>query len=248
MKRLVIFTLAVSVPLLAGCCPIPDISGFIPVSDEALEGSGTLVTEEFALTGFEKVEVSHAFTVDITQGDAFSVVVRIDDNLAQHLRVEKQGSTLRIGLDRGRNFRATTAMAEVTMPELMGLELSGASHCRVSGFDSTEGLTVQASGASHLSGEIEAGDVRFDVSGASSVTLRGSAEGAVIGASGASHVDLADFPVGNADVEASGASTVTVNASERLDAQASGASHIKYLGSPSLGTVDTSGASSVEAQ
>jgi len=54
--------------------------------------------------------------------------------------------------------------------------------------------------------------------------------------------------VGDADVEASGASTVTVNASERLDANASGASHIKYLGNPSLGTVDTSGGSSVEAQ
>ena len=138
--------------------------------------------------------------------------------------------------------------AEITMPELTGLELSGATRGTVSGFDSTEGLTVQVSGASRLSGDIQAGDVRFDVSGAGRVTLSGSGEDAVIGASGASHMDLADFPVVDANVEASGASTVTVNASGRLDADASGASHVKYLGSPSLGTVDTSGGSSIEPE
>jgi hypothetical protein len=248
MKRLVIFTLVVAVPLLTACCPIPDISGLIPASGEFLEGSGTLVTEEYALTGFDKVDASHAFTVDITQGDTFSVVVSIDDNLAQYLRVEKQGSTLRIGLSPGRNYRAMTATADVTMPELTGLELSGASHGSVSGFDSTEGLTVQVSGASHLTGDIEAGDVRFSVSGASRVTLSGSAQAVVVDVSGASHVDLADFPVADADVEASGASTVTVSASGTLDANASGASHVKYLGSPSLGSVETSGASSVERE
>ena len=50
----------------------------------------------------------------------------------------------------------------------------------------------------------------------------------------------------DANVEASGASEVTVNASGRLDADASGASDVYYLGSPILGRIDTSGASSVE--
>ncbi len=49
----------------------------------------------------------------------------------------------------------------------------------------------------------------------------------------------------DADVEASGASTVTVNLSGTLDADASGASRVLYLGNPSLGRIDTSGASSI---
>jgi len=248
MKSLVIFTIVVSVPFLSACCPIPDISALIPASGEALDGSGALVTEEFALTGFDRVEASHAFEVNVAQGDTFSVVVSIDDNLAQYLRVEKRGSTLNIGLDPRRNYRNTDARAEVTMPELTGLQLSGATHGTIGGFDSAGGFTVEVSGASHLTGDIQTGDFLLDASGASRVTLSGSARGVVIDVSGASHVDLADFAAVNADVEASGASTVTVNASGRLDANASGASHIKYLGSPSLGTVDTSGASSVEAQ
>ncbi len=65
-------------------------------------------------------------------------------------------------------------------------------------------------------------------------------------ASGSSDVDLSDFPVADAGIDASGASTVTVNPSGRLDVEASGASNVYYLGEPSLGTIDTSGASSVE--
>jgi hypothetical protein len=248
MKKHVLFTLIVMVLLVIACSAFPDLSGLIPASDAVIQGSGTLVTEEFHLSGFDKVDVSYAFTADITQGDTFSVVVSIDDNLVQYLRVEKQGSTLKIGLDPGRLYLATRATAEVTMPELTGLALSGASHGAVTGFTSANALEVDVSGASHLSGDVEAGDARLDVSGASHATLSGSGQDVTIDASGASHVDLADFPVADAQVEASSASHVTVNPSGRLDVDASGASHVTYLGRPTLGSIDTSGGSSVEPE
>ena len=50
----------------------------------------------------------------------------------------------------------------------------------------------------------------------------------------------------DANIEASGASKVTVNASGRLDADVSGASHVYYVGSPSLGKIETLIGSSVE--
>ena len=228
-----------AVPLLAGCTLLQELS---------ITGSGNVVTQEFALTGFDKVDVSNAFTVEISQGDTFSVVVRVDDNIVEHLQVVKQGSTLKIGLKPGRSYTMlrATMQATVTMPELTGLDLSGASHVTITGFKSTKALDVDSSGASHLRGDIEAGNVSFDVSGASHVTLSGSAEDVAIDASGASHVDLAGFPVNDANVKASGASHVTVKPSGRLDVEASGASDVYYLGSPALGKVDTSGASSVE--
>jgi len=227
------------VALLAGCGVLQEIS---------ITGSGNVVTQDFALTGFDKVDVSHAFKVDISQGDTFSVVIRIDDNLVQYLEVVKRGSTLKIGLEPARRYgiRNATLESQVTMPELTGLDLSGASHGTITGFKSTKALDVDLSGASHLAGDIEAGDGRFDVSGASHVTLSGSAQDVTIDADGASHVNLADFPLADADVEASGASNVTVNASGKLDVNARGASHVYYLGSSTLGKVDTSGGSSVE--
>ena len=219
----------------AGCTP--------PIT--GVSGSGNLVTREERLSGFDMVDASHAFKVDIRQGESFSVVVRIDDNLLDYLILEKQGSTLRIGLKPNLSIRKHTAEAEVTMPELTGLELSGASRATVTGFDSAQPLRLELSGASHVDGDIEAGDTRIDASGASHVDLQGSGADLTLGASGASIVDLSDFLVVDADVEASGASKATVSAGGRLDVNASGASTVRYLGKPAMGRIDTSGASSI---
>ena len=212
-----------------------------------ITGSGNVVTQEEAISGFDKVEVSHAFKVNISQGETFSVVVHIDDNLLQYLEVVKQGSTLKIGLKTERISRDTTREAEVTMPDLTGLDLRGASQVTLTGFKSTNALNLDLSAASHLRGDIEAGDVRLDVSDTSQVTLRGSAGDVTMDdVSGASTVDLADFPVVNANVTARDSSVITVNASGTLDVDASGASEVYYVGDPTLGEIETSDESSVE--
>ena len=133
------------------------------------------------------------------------------------------------------------------MPDLTGLDLRGASQVTLTGFKSTNALNLDLSAASHLRGDIEAGDVRLDVSDASQVTLRGSAGDVTMDdVSGASTVDLADFPVVNANVTARDTSVITVNASGTLDVDASGASEVYYIGNPTLGEIETSDESSVE--
>lgn len=119
-----------------------------------LTGSGNVVTQEEEITGFDRVNVSHAFHVEITKAEAFRVVVRVDDNLRQYLRVTKRGSTLMIGLEPGRlsTVRRATLEAEITMPELTGIGLSGSSQVTITGFESTNPLDVDASGASELRG------------------------------------------------------------------------------------------------
>lgn len=216
----------------------------------SITGSGDLMTQEEDLSGFDRIDVSHAFQVNVRAGDDFEVTIRVDDNIVEHLEAAKEGHTLRIGLKRDQryNIRNATLEAEVTMPELTALELSGASDATVTGFRTTKHVDLDLSGASSVRGDIEAGDARFDLSGASQVQLVGSAGDVMIEASGASVVALENFAVRDADVDASGTSRVTVNVSGRLDAEASGASHVIYLGSPTLGKQDTSGTSSVQGQ
>jgi ribosomal protein L31 len=221
--------------------------GFIG-EEVVLAGSGNVVAQEEPITDFGKVAVSHAFHVNISQGPGFSVVIRADDNLFEYIQVTKLGDTLKIGLKPGRRCcnGSVTLEADVSMPELTGLDLSGASYANITGFESDKSLDVDVSGASHLRGDIEAGDATFDLSGASQATLSGSAHNVSVEASGASHANLSDFPMDDADINVSGASSAVVNVSGVLNADASGASHVFYTGEPTMGDVDTSGASTVE--
>jgi len=230
--------LLITVVLLAGC------------GAGSLTGSGNVVTQEEVFTKFDRLEVSHGFQVEVKEGDSFSVVIRADDNLMDEVQVTKRGDSLSIGLKPGysNGIIHGTLEADVTMPELSGLDLSGGSHVTLDGFNVSNTLSADLSGGSHLKGEVEAADAVFEVSGGSWVTLSGSAGNLRVNASGGSYAELGDLAVADANVDASGASHITVNPSGTLDADASGASHVRYIGNPIMGTIDADGTSSIKAE
>jgi hypothetical protein len=211
----------------------------------ALVGSGNLETETYTFADFDAVEISSAFEFEIEQSNSYGIEITADDNVMEYVRVSQDGQTLKIGLRTATWLGPVTLEAAVTMPELGGLEVSGASRGTVSGFSSTGDLAIQISGASRVTGDITAGDVDFDISGASSLELDGSANDMVADVSGASSLKLDDFTVGNANVDFSGASSGTINLDGRLDADLSGASRLWYIGEPTMGAIDTSGASTI---
>ena len=213
---------------------------------QTLRGSGNTVTREFDFSDFDQISVEHAFQGAITRGDAYRVVVTVDDNLEEYLQVVQDGSRVTIGFNEPILLRDATLDYEITLPALTSLSASGASSARATGFESAEPFTADASGASRIEGTLTTGDLTLTASGASTISLAG-AGGAVRGnASGASTLDLEEFTAASADVEASGASTVTINTGGQLDARASGASNIYYLGNPTLGNLEESGGSNVE--
>ena len=238
MFKIRILVLLVVVALLAGC-------GLASTT-----GSGNVVTQEEAISGFDRLDFDQGFQVDVNQGEIFGVVIRVDDNLLEDVQVVKEGRTLKIGLKPGTSYNLVdvTLEADVTMPELIGLDLSGGSHITLKEFTSAAALDAVLSGGSHLKGDVKADDVSFDLEGGSHVTLSGSAADLTVEAGGGSHAKLADLQVVNASVMASGGSHATVNPSGTLDAVAKGGSHVKYLGSPTMGTIDDDGSSSIQQE
>lgn len=240
-STILVMCVVMAAVLLAGCA-LPNLV--------TTGGSGTVVTQEKAFADFDSLDVSQGFNVNVSQGDAFSVVIRISENQLERLRVIKEGNTLEIGLEPGGFFDTgnVTLEADVTMPELTGIDLSGGSHVTLNNLRSAAALDAKLSGGSHLNGEIEAGDVSFDLSGGSHATLSGTADNLKLDAGGGSHAKLGDFAVVDASVNASGGSHATVNPSGRLDAVSRGGSHVRYVGDPTLGTMNVDNSSTLKQQ
>jgi len=207
---------------------------------------GNLKTEEMEFSGFTAVEVGEAFEVSITQSSSFSVVITADEKIIGNIEVTQTENTLKIGLDPGVISGVLFRKAEITMPELDSLILSGATRGTAEGFSSSNVFTLGLSGASSLQmSDINMGDAEIEVSGASTLNASGTANDIVALVSGASDVDLSDFPVNDVDVNLSGASRATVNLDGRLDAELSGASTLEYIGDPTMGDINTSGDSTI---
>jgi len=269
MKKMIIPAAVLPVLLLvtflvSGC-------GVILVPENGETEAGEMETRQYDFTEFTRVDIGSAFEYEIQQADTYSVSITANSNLFDDIRVAKAGQTLEIGVELPgvavTIFNASPNLkALITMPQLQGLDSSGATNGTVTSFRSDDNLDVAVSGASTVKLEdIASGDTAFDISGASKVTgdiavkdlelevsgastvqLKGSANSLAVDGSGASHLKLADLKMGNADVTLSGASDATINLVGRLDADLSGASTLEYIGEPTLGIMDTTGASTVK--
>ncbi|MBR7026138.1 MAG: DUF2807 domain-containing protein [Bacteroidales bacterium] len=105
-------------------------------------------------------------------------------------------------------------------------KVEGASRLTFNGRASDFDAEVAASSELNVTGVLQ--DVNIEVKGASKAELMGQGVDLDATVSGASRLKAEEFPVTNAKIEAKGASNVTVDASESLKADISGASACKY--------------------
>ncbi|MDI9865897.1 MULTISPECIES: head GIN domain-containing protein [Bacteroidota] len=208
--------------------------------------------KDFNLSGFNEIEMSSAFVIDVTQGSTFKVhadAERSED--LEDLEVKVSGKRLIARYkDKGSwgwNKNRKRVHFTIVVPDIKVLDFSGATKSKISGFNDLEYLKVQFSGASSSEISVNVDKLLFDISGASNVTLRGKGSIMKLDASGASKFNALDFVAKDADLDVSGATSVRVNASKTLNVEASGASSVRYRGTPSVRS-DASGASSVRSE
>lgn len=211
-----------------------------------VRGSGHITPETRSVSAFTHVDVSGAIDVFVKQDSSTSIKVEADDNIQQYIRVEANGLTLEIYTEDGFNLRPSHKIkVYVSNPHFNGFQVSGASSIMSENeINSSETVTVNLSGASEGTLDINAPKVNVEATGASSAHLRGKTKDLDANASGASKIRGFELLSENANVDVSGASHAEVYASVRLDGDASGASHVSYLGNAS-NSVQTSGASHV---
>lgn len=222
MKKisLAIFILALTIGLIfsASCSSV----GITTVT--GIKGSGTSKTEQRNVTGFREVEAGGAVNLEVDAGKEFSLTVQGDDNLLQYIKTEVSGNTLKIHSE-GKISPTAKLNIKISMPALEGLDVSGASDAKIM--------------------NVKADLLELKASGASEITVNGEANELKAEASGASEIDAENLRTESANVGASGASSAIVSANDSLDVEASGASKIYYTGEPKNVKQNASGASSI---
>jgi len=224
---------------------------------------------------FTKIRVSSAISLYLSQGKQEAVAVSAgDDKYTVRIKTEVRDGVLKIFVENGAwnnwNWGNRSLKAYVTITDIEGLDISGASTVKVAdglnvnnfdlqlsgastlkiegGINSSNGgsMNMEISGASNMTTALKAGDIKFNLTGASQANVEGTATGLNVEASGASDFKGFGLAIENARVDASGASTVNITVTKKLDAQASGASSVGYKGDAVITNLDVSGASNVK--
>lgn len=199
---------------------LPSVSFF-----SGLKGSGKVVSQTRDVSQFNGINAGGVFLINVKAGQDFKVSVSADDNLLPYISTRVENGILRIETEK-RFSTHNRIKVDISAPKINKIDLSGASKLTLDGV-SNDSLAVKASGACKA-------------------TISGTTGELSIEMSGASNLDAGGLESGNVTIDGSGASNAYVKASEKLKADLSGASNVRYSGNPSEVIKDTSGAASVK--
>jgi phage shock protein PspC (stress-responsive transcriptional regulator) len=212
-------------------------------------GSGR---RSFAETGFSRVSVAGGYRVVVRHADAFKIEAAGDESGLKNLQIEQEGDELKIGPrnsgffsgEAGRN--QSKVLIAISMPNVERLELAGAVHADLGGFERQSELRVEQAGASHLRLNGNYGTLRLEQAGACRTTATGHADELHLEAAGACELAGANLQTRSAVVNVAGICKARLNVSESIKGDAVGASEIAYSGKPNSVKVESTGPSSIK--
>ena len=161
--------------------------------------------------GFREIKAGNAVVLLISVQEEFAVTVEGEENLLRDLKTKVEGETLVIST-KGAISPTNKVRVKISMPELLALELWGASEASVTNTKSDS--------------------LKLQVGGSSNVTIGGETKSLTAAANGASKIDAENLKAENADVKTAGTSELTVSATGDLTAEAIGASTVYYTPEP----------------
>jgi hypothetical protein len=211
-----------------------------------IRGSGNIVTETRATGNFTGVSAGGAYEVEIKNGPVTEVKVEADDNIIKYIETRVSGNTLHIETRDGVNFNDGHFKVYVTAPEINNIHSSGAASIAIRNIlKNDKKITLEASGAAGINGEVDAPEIEAEASGASNIKVSGHTRNYKAEASGSADLETGELMSETTKIHTSGAASAHVYSSISLNADASGAGSINYSGAGTT-VVKTSGAASVK--
>jgi hypothetical protein len=200
-----------------------------------IHGSGHIVSQDRAASGFSQVDLQGSGDVILTQGTSEGVRIETDDNLVDYVTTEVVGDTLYLSVKNPQGemiWPSHSITYYVEFKSLKGITLDGSGDISTKSID-TDGLVLQINGS---------GDIQVDALAARSVvsTIRGSGDCSITGKANTQAVEIIgsgdyvapDLESQTASVSITGSGNAVVRASISLDVRITGSGDVNYYGNP----------------
>ncbi len=176
------------------------------------------VTQNYDLTGFDRIEIAGVYDLDVRVGPDFSIELSGEREEMERVEASVENGVLYLEKSKRKKMgfgfkdRDETIDATITLPSLTALEISGVVDGRITGIDADE--------------------FSLDLSGVGDITLDGECGSLDADVSGVGDLDARALECASVEVDVSGVGDASVFASEEVDAEVSGMGDIDVYGSP----------------
>lgn len=198
------------------------------------------LNDQYGLKDFKSLDLSGLFDVRIEQGDVFAVQMTGSESEKKRYEVYLDQETLVIEYKNKDKFFWKKDLFDddkvkitITMPELKELSVQGAGKLKFDGFRSQD-IEVKLTGAVNGDGDIYAENLTVELTGASTLELKGEGQFLEANLTGACGLRAYNYQVNHAIVEAQGASSAKVFVTNKLEIDKGVASSVSHRGDPEV--------------
>jgi hypothetical protein len=209
-----------------------------------VKGNENPVVENRSISGFDQVNASSDFQVEIYYDSIFNVAVNAEENLIHYIKTDVSGNVLHIGVKNHCNLDPNyPIIVRVYLPVLTATHLSGSGSISVDTFN-VEQLDADISGSGNISIISYTHRITASVSGSGEFNLSGTSDEADFDISGSGDIRSLNLMTKNCSAKISGSGNIYTSVSDLLDVNISGSGDVYYSGSPVI-DISISGSGSV---
>jgi hypothetical protein len=191
---------------------------------------------------FNKIVVGGAATIYFTQSDTFSVKVIANELEINNINTTVTDSVLYV---KAKGIFKQDYRVYIKANNINQLTASGVSKIISTNSINSDSLSLDASGASEMDLIVASKKIDILLTGASQISISGNTQSLQSNLNGASTLKAYKLNSKNTSVKASGASNAKVFANEKINANATGASSVKFKGEPKEVSAEASSSSSI---
>jgi len=217
--------LALVIPLAA--CSFAWSSDDNSPGGQGAPAQGTGTSRTFAVADFSAIALSGADDVDVRVGTGFSVRAEGPTDALDRLRIERDGTTLKVGRRNGVDMgwsRSGHVKIFVTLPRLAGASVSGSGDMAI---DRVEGTSFAAAvaGSGNLGiAALKVDDAALSIAGSGDVTATGTAGTLSVKIAGSGDIDAPRLRARAASINIAGSGSIraVVEGPAAIDLRGSG--------------------------
>ncbi len=233
--RIVLITALITVVLGGACAGV----AIFALDQNKIDGSGTIITEDRAVANVRSIDMEGGnYRVVVTRGSQESLSITSDDNIVEELTTEIDGEKLKIfwgdgnGISAWRVNPTEDVLVELTLPELVNIDMSGSSDIEATGVTG-DALSVSIAGSGDVTLiNLDVDTLTLDIEGSGDIDADGTATNQEIDIDGSGRIHADNLAGRTARVDVSGSGDVTLNISDTLDVEINGSGTVEYYGDP----------------
>lgn len=215
---------------------------------ETINGNGKIITKNVSTENYDKIDISGAFNVQLTNGTEGKLILIGEENLLSYLITEVKGNTLEIHFEKGKSIHMSlgkTLVVKVPFESLSGVSLAGSGEVRTEKTIKSDSFVTNLVGSGDIDLTIQSDTIEAKIIGSGDLLLKGTAGTFKSKIIGSGDLRAFDLKVSQAETEVSGSGDAKIYCSESLFARVSGSGDIHFKGDPKKKDTKVSGSGDI---